>query len=95
MMFTTLLSALVAGSALAAPTDVVPLNKRAAAIDYVQNYNGNLANFQYDQQAGTFTADWNNPGDFVVGLGWQTGFPRYAGRLDQFSWTGADMIVFT
>lgn len=42
-------------------------------INYVQNYNGNLANFKYNQGAGTFTANWNNPGDFVVGLGWTTG----------------------
>lgn len=73
MKFSTLATVLAAGTAMAAPTD---LEKRATAINYVQNYNGNLANFQYNQGAGTFSASWNNPGDFVVGLGWQTGTQR-------------------
>ena len=37
------------------------------ALDYVQNYNGDLAGFTYDEGAGTYSANWNNPGDFVVG----------------------------
>ncbi|KAK5174819.1 uncharacterized protein LTR77_001902 [Saxophila tyrrhenica] len=46
------------------------------ALDYVQNYNGDLAAFDYDESAGTYSANWNNPGDFVVGLGWTTGTAR-------------------
>jgi endo-1,4-beta-xylanase len=48
------------------------LEKRQA-INYVQNYNGGAANFQYNEGTGGIYAQWNNPGDFVVGLGWQTG----------------------
>jgi hypothetical protein len=79
MKFTTALLALL-GSAAASPVALAEpaeeqLNQleRRQAIGYVQNYNGNLANFKYNQGAGTFTANWNNPGDFVVGLGWNTG----------------------
>jgi len=76
MKVSTVLAAL-AGSAFAAPAaELVALEKRATAINYVQNYNGNLANFKYNQGAGTFSANWNNPGDFVVGLGWTTGTSR-------------------
>ena len=78
MKFTSFIAVLVAGTAFAAPTELVDLEKRATPINYVQNYNGNLANFKYNQQAGTFSASWNNPGDFVVGLGWQTGTTRCA-----------------
>nr|prf xylanase [Aureobasidium sp.] len=40
-------------------------------IDYVQNYNGNLGQFTYNENAGTYSMYWNNGvnGDFVVGLG--------------------------
>jgi hypothetical protein len=80
MKFTSALLALL-GSAAASPvalTESVEQQldhqlERRQAIGYVQNYNGNLANFKYNQGAGTFTANWNNPGDFVVGLGWNTG----------------------
>lgn len=65
--------AALAGVALAAPG---ALEKRAS-LNYVQNYNGNQANFQYNLGAGTYTCSWNNPGDFVVGLGWTTGAPRF------------------
>lgn len=81
MKFTTLIAALAAGTTFAAPAEPVELEKRATPINYVQNYNGNLANFKYNQQAGTFSANWNNPGDFVVGLGWQTGSLRYASHV--------------
>lgn len=64
--------AAIFGTALAVPSS---LEKRAS-LNYVQNYNGNLANFQYNLGAGTFSCSWNNPGDFVVGLGWQTGSAR-------------------
>ncbi len=70
MKFTAVIT--LAGAAIATPA----VEKRATAINYVQNYNGNLANFKYNQGAGTFSASWNNPGDFVVGLGWTTGSPR-------------------
>lgn len=42
-------------------------------INYVQNYNGNLANFVYNEAAGTYSGNWHNPSDFVIGLGWTTG----------------------
>jgi len=76
MKFTSALLALL-GSAAASPVALTEstehqLEKRQT-INYVQNYNGNLANFKYNQGAGTYTANWNNPGDFVVGLGWSTG----------------------
>jgi hypothetical protein len=80
MKLTTAIAAL-AGIAMAAPvaeTEVADLEKRATAINYVQNYNGNLANFKYNQGAGTYSASWNNPGDFVVGLGWTKGSSRLA-----------------
>lgn len=80
MKFTTIVAAL-AGVAMAAPvaeTEVADLEKRATPINYVQNYNGNLANFKYNEGAGTYTANWRNPGDFVVGLGWKKGTNRSA-----------------
>ena len=46
------------------------------ALNYVQNYNGDVANFQYDESAGTYSANWNGNTDFVVGLGWSTGAAR-------------------
>ncbi|KAG8627562.1 hypothetical protein KVT40_005045 [Elsinoe batatas] len=74
MKFSTVLATL-AGSAIASP---VPAEESKAlvkrqSINYVQNYNGNLANFQYNQGTGGIHADWNNPSDFVVGLGWSQG----------------------
>ena len=78
MKFTTAIAAL-AGVAMAAPvaeTEAAGLEKRATPINYVQNYNGNMANFKYNQGAGTYSASWNNPGDFVVGLGWTKGSSR-------------------
>lgn len=46
------------------------------AIDYTQDYNGDVANFKYDQSAGTYSAQWSGSTDFVVGLGWTTGSGR-------------------
>ncbi|KAK5112247.1 hypothetical protein LTR62_004408 [Meristemomyces frigidus] len=69
MKYTAAIAA-VAGLAAASPIE------KRQALNYVQNYNGNLANFAYNEAAGTYTASWNNPGDFVVGLGWTTGAPR-------------------
>jgi endo-1,4-beta-xylanase len=76
MKFASALLALL-GSAAASPVALTEstehqLEKRQT-INYVQNYNGNLAHFSYDQSQGNFHADWNNPSDFVVGLGWSTG----------------------
>nr|AFM44667.1 Xyn-Glu [synthetic construct] len=47
----------------------------SAGINYVQNYNGNLGDFTYDESAGTFSMYWEDgvSSDFVVGLGWTTG----------------------
>ncbi|KAK4560604.1 hypothetical protein LTR86_005182 [Recurvomyces mirabilis] len=83
MKFTAALLALV-GLAAASPlpletveepAELINLEKRAS-LNYVQNYNGNKANYKYNQGAGTFSCSWNNPGDFVVGLGWTTGSAR-------------------
>jgi endo-1,4-beta-xylanase len=46
------------------------------SLNYVQNYNGDVANFKYDQSAGTYSAQWSGSTDFVVGLGWSTGAER-------------------
>ncbi|KAH0382767.1 endo-1,4-beta-xylanase, partial [Aureobasidium melanogenum] len=47
-------------------------------INYVQNYNGNLGQFTYNENAGTYSMYWTNGvnGDFVTGLGWSTGAAR-------------------
>lgn len=57
------------------PAQLINIDKRAS-LNYVQNYNGNAANFQYDENAGTFSAKWGGNTDFVVGLGWTTGSAR-------------------
>lgn len=49
------------------------LSQNVQSINYVQSYNGNLAKFKYNEEAGTYSGSWNNPSDFVVGLGWSTG----------------------
>lgn len=79
MKFATVLAfATAAGAAFASPlassetTEAGQLSKRQS-INYVQNYNGNAANFKYDQHAGTYSTRWTNPPDFVVGLGWSPG----------------------
>lgn len=82
MKLSTILAlAAAAGAAVATPissssssesSETEQLAKRQA-INYVQNYNGNVANFKYNQGAGTYSASWNNPPDFVVGLGWSPG----------------------
>ncbi|KAI7497750.1 glycoside hydrolase [Hortaea werneckii] len=66
------------GTAIAIPspaTDVLrtPALEKRQTINYVQNYNGNYANFQYKEAAGDIFASWNQPQDFVVGLGWSQG----------------------
>ncbi|KAJ1017836.1 hypothetical protein NDA16_005152 [Ustilago loliicola] len=78
MKLTALLAFITAaGAAVASPTptteeEAAPLVKRQP-INYVQNYNGNYANFKYNQDLGTYSGSWNDPQDFVIGLGWQTG----------------------
>lgn len=74
MKYATVLLALAA-SAIAAPVTETSLAKRNDH-NYVQNYNGGAANFQYNTGAGTFSANWNGNTDFVVGLGWSTGSAR-------------------
>lgn len=77
MKFSTIFAAL-AGTALASPVPAPEAEEantlvKRQSINYVQNYNGNLAHFSYNQGGGNIHADWNNPSDFVVGLGWSTG----------------------
>lgn len=77
MKQSVLLTSLVAALGLAAPaTEVVVAKRQSGGINYVQNYNGAVANFQYNEGAGTYTANWNGDTDFVVGLGWSTGSAR-------------------
>jgi endo-1,4-beta-xylanase len=66
----------LSAAGLAAPVIETRCVKRQSGLDYVQNYNGDAANFQYDEGAGTYTANWNGDTDFVVGLGWSTGAAR-------------------
>ncbi|KAJ5190129.1 endo-1-4-beta-xylanase 3 [Penicillium cinerascens] len=62
-------------TAFAAPAPEPVLGSRSASINYVQNYNGNLGDFTYDESAGTYSMYWEDgvSSDFVVGLGWSTG----------------------
>lgn len=62
-------------TALAAPAAEPVLVPRSAGINYVQNYNGNLGDFTYNEGAGTYSMYWEDgvSSDFVVGLGWTTG----------------------
>ncbi|TKA77738.1 Endo-1,4-beta-xylanase A [Friedmanniomyces simplex] len=86
--FTTT-TALLAGVAgvLASPNSIKA--RQSDAINYVQNYNGDLANFKYSEAAGTYSASWNNPGDFVVGLGWSTGSARSITYSAEYSAAGS------
>ena len=65
-------------TAMAAPVVDSALVERAGGINYVQNYNGKLGAFTYNENAGTYSMYWENGvnGDFVVGLGWSTGAAR-------------------
>jgi endo-1,4-beta-xylanase len=81
MKFSAAAALFAASSAVAVPVDTAPglitLGKRGpGGIDYTQNYNGGAANFQYNQDAGTYSCSWNGNTDFVVGLGWSTGSAR-------------------
>ncbi len=89
LSFTTTTTALLAGVAgvFASPNSIAA--RQSDAINYVQNYNGNLANFKYNEAAGTYSASWNNPGDFVIGLGWSVGSARSITYSAQYSAAGS------
>ena len=72
--FTTI--ALLAGSAATSVLAGPIVARQAQALNYVQNYNGDVADFQYSESAGTYTAKWDGSTDFVIGLGWSTGASR-------------------
>lgn len=80
MKFTAALTGLLA-TALAAPAAEpvaeTGLEKRSS-VNYVQNYNGNLGDFTYNEGAGTYSMYWTDgvSNDFVVGLGWGSGSAR-------------------
>ncbi|GIZ44490.1 hypothetical protein CKM354_000768700 [Cercospora kikuchii] len=62
-------------------TAAMPLEQSAkieqsANINYVQNYNGNAAQFKYNQAQGTYSVNWKGGINFVTGLGWSQGGPR-------------------
>ncbi|KAH8819267.1 endo-1,4-beta-xylanase A [Xylogone sp. PMI_703] len=75
-VLTGLLAAVLAAPA-AEPVAETGLEKRST-VNYVQNYNGNLGLFTYNQGAGTYSMYWTDgvSSDFVVGLGWRTGSAR-------------------
>lgn len=64
--------------ACASPAATFALKERQSGINYVQNYNGDLGDFQYDESSGSYSMYWQDGvnGDFVVGLGWSTGAAR-------------------
>ncbi|KAK6435988.1 hypothetical protein LTR95_007819, partial [Oleoguttula sp. CCFEE 5521] len=64
----------VLAAPVAEPVPVTDLVKRAQSVNYNQNYIASGANVQYspNQNAGSFSVNWNTNGDFVVGLGYQT-----------------------
>lgn len=89
MKITATLAGLFVAGALAAPVadpvaepDAKPgvslVERGPGGINYVQNYNSNLGQFTYDENAGTYSMYWTQGvnGDFVVGLGWSTGAAR-------------------
>jgi endo-1,4-beta-xylanase len=70
MKVTAAFAGLLATTLAAPATDLV-----TRSINYVQNYNGNLGAFSYNEGAGTFSMYWQQgvSNDFVVGLGRSTG----------------------
>jgi endo-1,4-beta-xylanase len=92
-------TALLAGAAVTGVlADVGPvlISRQSDSLDYVQNYNGDVAGFTYDQSAGTYSANWNGNTDFVVGLGWTTGAARditYSGSYSA-SGSGSYLAVY-
>ena len=75
----SLIPILLAGAAsVLADVGPVLIKRQSESLDYVQNYNGNLGAFSYNQGAGQFSMYWDNGvnNDFVVGLGWRTGSKR-------------------
>jgi endo-1,4-beta-xylanase len=93
MKFTTAATGLMAAiGAIAAPIEVQESTIEArnpGGINYVQNYNGGVANFQYNEGAGTFSARWNGNTDFVVGLGWSQGAARTITFSGSYSASGS------
>ncbi|KAK5108845.1 hypothetical protein LTR62_007735 [Meristemomyces frigidus] len=79
--FSTIAAACFAATAIAAPVpeaDTTIEARGPGGINYVQNYNGNLGDFIYNLNAGTYSMYWTQGvnGDFVVGLGWSAGAAR-------------------
>ncbi|GAM40517.1 endo-1,4-beta-xylanase Xyl11B [Talaromyces pinophilus] len=100
-----LLSALIAGGALALPAaepvsfdirdENITLARRAEAINYNQNYIASGANVQYSPNiaAGSFSINYNTQGDFVVGLGWQPGDANPITYSGSFSASGVGILA--
>lgn len=74
-------------TAFATPVPEPVLVSRSAGINYVQNYNGNLGDFTYNEGAGTYSMYWENgvSSDFVVGLGWTTGSSKWVTTFSNIS----------
>ncbi|KAK4560982.1 hypothetical protein LTR86_004937 [Recurvomyces mirabilis] len=93
MKFTTAAAGLLAATgALAAPVaqpEAEIETRNPGGINYVQNYNGNVAQFKYSESAGTFSAKWSGNTDFVVGLGWSTGSARAITYSGSYSAAGS------
>lgn len=77
MKVTAVVAGIVA-TAMAAPAPEPVLVQRQSGINYVQNYNGNLGDFTYNESEGSYSMYWENgvSSDFVVGLGWSSGSAR-------------------
>nr|Q8J0K5.1 RecName: Full=Endo-1,4-beta-xylanase B; Short=Xylanase B; AltName: Full=1,4-beta-D-xylan xylanohydrolase B; Flags: Precursor [Talaromyces funiculosus]CAD33900.1 endo-1,4-xylanase B [Talaromyces funiculosus] len=100
-----LLSALIAGGALALPAaepvsfdirdENITLARRAEAINYNQDYIASGANVQYspNMAAGSFSINYNTQGDFVVGLGWQPGDANPITYSGSFSASGVGILA--
>ncbi|CAI7645794.1 unnamed protein product [Penicillium pancosmium] len=78
-------------TAFATPVPEPVLVSRSAGINYVQNYNGNLGDFTYNEGAGTYSMYWENgvSSDFVVGLGWTTGSSKSITYSASYSASGS------
>ncbi|KFY79717.1 hypothetical protein V499_01327 [Pseudogymnoascus sp. VKM F-103] len=89
MKITTALAGLLA-TAFAAPVTESALVERSS-VNYVQNYNGNLGAFTYNEGAGTYSMYWQDgvSNDFVVGLGWSTGSARSISYSSSYSASGS------
>ncbi|OKP12897.1 Endo-1,4-beta-xylanase B [Penicillium subrubescens] len=93
MKVTAAFAGLLATTLAAPATDLV-----TRSINYVQNYNGNLGAFSYNEGAGTFSMYWQQgvSNDFVVGLGRSTGSSNASGGsyLAVYGWVNSPQAEY-